>query len=74
MRVGLVEMRCFLLVAARKTREPAPMPWSRLGLGAGQLGSAALADDEAERLVLGAIDQGVTLIDTARGVGSSPVT
>ncbi len=71
MCVGLVEMRCFLLVAARKTREPAPMPWSRLGLGAGQLGSAALADDEAERLVLGAIDQGVTLIDTARGYGPS---
>jgi aryl-alcohol dehydrogenase-like predicted oxidoreductase len=52
-------------------REPASMQWSRLGLGAGQLGSDALSDVEAERLVLGAIDAGITLIDTARSYGRS---
>lgn len=44
---------------------------SQLGLGAGQLGSDALTDIEAERLVLGAIDAGVTHIDTARSYGRS---
>ena len=44
---------------------------SQLGLGAGQLGSDALTDIEAERLVLGALDAGVTRIDTARSYGRS---
>ena len=47
------------------------MQWSRLGLGAGQLGSDQLSDADATRLVLGAIDAGVTLFDTARGYGRS---
>jgi aryl-alcohol dehydrogenase-like predicted oxidoreductase len=42
-----------------------------LGLGAGQLGDAALEDAEAGRLLNGAVDLGITLIDTARGYGLS---
>lgn len=44
---------------------------SALGLGAGPLGSAALSDAEAERLIHGALDLGVTLFDTARSYGAS---
>jgi aryl-alcohol dehydrogenase-like predicted oxidoreductase len=44
---------------------------SALGLGAGQLGDASLDDAEAGRLLNGALDLGVTLIDTARGYGLS---
>jgi aryl-alcohol dehydrogenase-like predicted oxidoreductase len=42
-----------------------------LGLGAGPLGDPALDEAEAEALVLGAIDLGVTLVDTARSYGRS---
>jgi aryl-alcohol dehydrogenase-like predicted oxidoreductase len=44
---------------------------SALGLGAGQIGDPALDDREVEALVLGAIDLGVTLVDTARSYGCS---
>jgi aryl-alcohol dehydrogenase-like predicted oxidoreductase len=44
---------------------------SPLGLGAGQIGDAALGDREAEALLRGAVDAGVTLIDTARSYGLS---
>lgn len=42
-----------------------------LGLGAGQLGDDALDEDQAGRLLNGALDLGITLIDTARGYGTS---
>jgi len=42
-----------------------------LGLGAGLLGDARLAEAEVERLLHGAVDLGVTLIDTARSYGLS---
>ena len=44
---------------------------SPVGLGAGQLGDDRLSEDEAAALVNGALDAGVTLIDTARGYGHS---
>lgn len=47
------------------------MNGSRVGLGAGQLGSADLSEREAEALVLSALAAGVSLIDTARGYGAS---
>jgi aryl-alcohol dehydrogenase-like predicted oxidoreductase len=40
-----------------------------LGLGAGHLGDPALPEDEVGRLLAGALDLGVTLIDTARSYG-----
>ncbi len=43
----------------------------RLGLGAGPLGDAALDDDAARAVVHAALDEGLTLFDTARGYGSS---
>ena len=46
---------------------------SELGLGAGPLGGSDLDDATAERLVRGAIDLGVTLIDTAPSYGRSEV-
>ncbi len=45
--------------------------FSRVGLGAGSLGDARLTDAEAERLVHGALDLGVTVFDTARSYGAS---
>lgn len=42
---------------------------SRLGLGCGGLGDARLGEAEAERLVLGAVDAGVTFFDAARSYG-----
>jgi aryl-alcohol dehydrogenase-like predicted oxidoreductase len=42
---------------------------SRLGLGAGSIGDPALSDAEVERLLLGALDLGVTLVDAARSYG-----
>jgi aryl-alcohol dehydrogenase-like predicted oxidoreductase len=42
---------------------------SRLGLGCGALGDARLSDRDAERLVLGALDLGVTVLDAARSYG-----
>ena len=44
---------------------------SPLGLGAGELGDPALDDGEADALLRGALDAGVTLIDTARSYGPS---
>lgn len=42
---------------------------SRLGLGAGGLGDPGLSETDAERLLLGAVDRGVTFVDTARSYG-----
>ena len=42
---------------------------SRLGLGCGGLGEARVGDADAERLVLGALDLGVTFFDAARSYG-----
>jgi aryl-alcohol dehydrogenase-like predicted oxidoreductase len=44
---------------------------SALGLGAGAIGGADTTDDEVDRLVGGALDAGVTLVDTARSYGLS---
>src|SRR5271167_131875 len=44
---------------------------SRLGLGCGGLGEARVGDLDAERLVLGAVDLGVTFFDAARSYGSA---
>ncbi len=44
---------------------------SALGLGAGPLGDATLSEDQVQRLIHGAFDLGVTLIDTARSYGTS---
>jgi aryl-alcohol dehydrogenase-like predicted oxidoreductase len=43
----------------------------RLGFGAGHVGDPALDETEVERLLHGALDLGVTLIDTARSYGLS---
>ncbi|HPS78218.1 MAG TPA: aldo/keto reductase [Thermoanaerobaculaceae bacterium] len=40
-----------------------------LGLGAGPLGDPAMDEREVERLLVGALDLGVTLVDTARSYG-----
>lgn len=45
--------------------------FSRIGLGAGALDDPRLTEGEAERLVLGALDLGVTVFDTARSYGAS---
>jgi aryl-alcohol dehydrogenase-like predicted oxidoreductase len=42
---------------------------SRLGLGCGGLGETRVSEADAERLVLGALDLGVTLFDAARSYG-----
>jgi len=47
------------------------LPVSVLGLGAGHIGSPELAEEQVERLLHGALDAGVRLIDTARGYGLS---
>jgi len=44
---------------------------SALGLGAGEIGDAALDEHEVEALLRAAVDCGVTLIDTARSYGLS---
>lgn len=44
---------------------------SALGLGAGQIGDAALTEEHVGTLLNRAIDRGVTLVDTARGYGLS---
>jgi aryl-alcohol dehydrogenase-like predicted oxidoreductase len=44
---------------------------SSLGLGAGQIGDARLADADVDHLLNTAVDEGVTLIDTAPGYGLS---
>ncbi|HEY3782045.1 MAG TPA: aldo/keto reductase [Fimbriimonadaceae bacterium] len=42
-----------------------------LGLGGGQVGNKELSEAEAERFLNNVLDQGITLIDTARGYGLS---
>ena len=44
---------------------------SALGLGAGQIGGAALDEAQVSRLLNSALDLGITLIDTARGYSLS---
>jgi aryl-alcohol dehydrogenase-like predicted oxidoreductase len=44
---------------------------SALGLGAGQLGDERLSEAEAEALLLGALDAGISLVDTAPSYGVS---
>ena len=44
---------------------------SVLGFGAGHIGSPELEEDEVGRLLHGALDRGITLIDTARSYGLS---
>jgi aryl-alcohol dehydrogenase-like predicted oxidoreductase len=44
---------------------------SALGLGAGQLGHGELSEGDAEALLLGALDAGITLLDTAPSYGES---
>jgi aryl-alcohol dehydrogenase-like predicted oxidoreductase len=44
---------------------------SAVGLGAGQIGDADVPDAVAEQVLHGALDLGVTLIDTAHGYGAS---
>lgn len=46
---------------------------SEIGLGAGPLGDASLDDAVIERLILGALDLGITLVDTAPSYGRSEV-
>lgn len=45
------------------------MTVSAVGLGAGRLGDSTLEDHEAEALLRGALERGVTLIDTAPSYG-----
>jgi aryl-alcohol dehydrogenase-like predicted oxidoreductase len=42
---------------------------SRLGLGAGGLGDGGVSEKDAEALLLGAVDRGVTFVDAARSYG-----
>jgi aryl-alcohol dehydrogenase-like predicted oxidoreductase len=44
---------------------------SVVGFGAAPLGDASLSDRDAETLLFGALDEGVTLLDTARSYGCS---
>jgi aryl-alcohol dehydrogenase-like predicted oxidoreductase len=44
---------------------------SALGLGAGQVGERDVTDREAGTLLNAALDAGITLVDTARGYGTS---
>ena len=44
---------------------------SALGLGAGQIGEREVSDREAATLLNAALDAGITLVDTARGYGTS---
>jgi len=44
---------------------------SVVGLGAGQVGEADVTEDQAAALLNGALDLGVTLVDTALGYGAS---
>ena len=46
---------------------------SVIGLGAGPLGADSIDDRQAERLILGAIERGVALVDTAPSYGRSEV-
>ena len=44
---------------------------SAIGLGAGQVGDGKVSEEDAGALLNGALDLGITLIDTARGYGLS---
>src|SRR5438445_12981722 len=44
---------------------------SKVGLAAGRIGGPETSDADVDRLVGGALDAGVTLIDTARSYGLS---
>ncbi|WP_211265969.1 aldo/keto reductase [Alicyclobacillus ferrooxydans] len=44
---------------------------SALGFGAGQVGDEKVSEHDAERLLNAVLDEGITLIDTARGYGLS---
>jgi len=44
---------------------------SVLGLGTGQIGESRIEAGQADHLLNGALDAGITLIDTARGYGTS---
>jgi aryl-alcohol dehydrogenase-like predicted oxidoreductase len=44
---------------------------SALGLGAGEIGDSGLEETHVEQLLHAALDEGITLIDTARGYGMS---
>lgn len=59
------ELHCDLVTAFGSTG----IDVSRLGLGAGGLGDARLSEKAAEALLLGAVDRGVTFVDTARSYG-----
>ena len=48
-----------------------PLSVSALGLGAGEIGDGQIDDAHVGRLLNGALDAGITLIDTARGYGLS---
>lgn len=47
------------------------LPVSVLGFGAGQIGDARMGEKEAGRLLNALLDEGISLIDTARGYGLS---
>jgi aryl-alcohol dehydrogenase-like predicted oxidoreductase len=47
------------------------MEVSMVGLGAGAIGALELSEGEVERLLATAVEQGVTLFDTARSYGAS---
>jgi aryl-alcohol dehydrogenase-like predicted oxidoreductase len=51
------------------TTQAQTIDFPRLGLGCGGIGDARVGDRDAEALVLGAIDLGVTLFDAARSYG-----
>ena len=55
----------------RRVYDDSGLRVSALGLGAGQLGDQRLSDAEAEALLLGALDAGITLLDTAPSYGVS---
>jgi aryl-alcohol dehydrogenase-like predicted oxidoreductase len=44
---------------------------SALGLGAGEIGDGTIPESQIEHLLHAALDEGITLIDTARGYGHS---
>jgi aryl-alcohol dehydrogenase-like predicted oxidoreductase len=80
MRCALVAIQqCYLLchrdeppeMIEKRPYGDTGMQVSALGLGAGQLGDERLSDAEAEALLKGALDAGITLIDTAPSYGVS---
>ena len=45
---------------------------SRIGLGAGKIGSPNLSDADAEKLLNTALDSGINLIDIPEHIGANP--